>query len=443
MFRSAALCAAALVMIFAAQGSAQGSASGDTPQRETIDRIIAVVGDKVILASELASQMQLAALQGGKQPRTQADVEKLQQEVLDQMISDQLFLIAAEQDTTIKVRDDEVNQALDEHIARVAGNFDSNEQFEAALAAEGLTVRDLKKRYRDDIKGQILKQRFIGRKLQSVSVSRHEVEEFFNNYQDSIPAQPEAVKLAHILLEVKPSQQVEDSVRDEAADLRQRVLDGADFATISSQYSSGGSGANGGDLGWVSRDDVVEEFARAAFNLNKGDISGVIRTQFGYHVIKCEGRQGDRSHLRHILLAVTPTHDDTVRTERLADSLLTLARDGQDFAQLAKAFSDDNNTRARGGELGWFAIKDMPQEFAAAVRGWKTPGEFKGPIGSQYGLHILELLDYQSERKYSLDEDYDKIKDMARQEKTAKLIEDWINDFKTKTYVDIRPEDVQ
>ncbi len=425
--------AIALTMGLASPGRAQ--------DRETVDRIIAVVGDKVILASELASQMQLVALQSNQRPRTQAEVDKLQETVLDQMVSDQLFLVAAEQDTSIKVRDDEIDQALDEHIARVAGNFNSNEEFEAALANEGLTVRDLKKRYRDDIKGQLLKQRFISRKLGSVSVSRHEVEAFFDNYKDSIPAQPEAVKLAHILLEVKPSQKVEDSVKAEATELRQRVLDGADFATLASQYSSGGSGANGGDLGWVSRDDVVEEFARAAFNLNVGDISGVIRTQFGYHVIKCEGKQNDKLHLRHILLAVTPTAADTAATMRLADSLLTLAQNGEDFAQLAKAFSDDNNTRAKGGELGWFAVKDMPPEFASAIRGWKTPGEVKGPISSQYGIHILKLLDYQPERQYTMKDDFDKIKDMARQEKTAKLIEDWINDFKTKTYIAYYLED--
>ncbi len=415
-------------------------ASASAAERETVDRIVAVVGDKVILASELASQMQLTVLQRGRQPKSEAEIDQLKKDVLDEMISDQLFLVAAEQDTSVNVSDDEVNQALDQHVARISGNFATTEEFEAALAAEGLTLRDLKKRYRDDVRSQLLKQRLIGRRLQSVSVSRHEVEEFYNQFRDSLPAQPEAVKLAHILLAVAPSEKVEDSVQAVAADLRQQVLDGADFGAISTRYSSRGAGANGGDLGWISRDDVVEDFARAAFSLQPGDVSGVIRTQFGYHVIKCEDRRDEQVKLRHILLAVPPTREDTVRTAEVADSLIAELSSGADFAQLAKAFSADDNTRAKGGELGWYAIADLPKDFASAVRDWQTPGETRGPILSEFGIHILKLLDYQAERTFTIDQDYDRVKDMARQEKTARLIEKWVDDIKARTYIDYRLE---
>ncbi len=405
-------------------------------ERETVDKIIAVVGDRVILASELTGQVQLAALQSGHQPKTEAELEKLKTEILDQMISDQLFLLAAQEDTSISVRDEEVDQALDDHIARISQNFDSNDEFLRALAAEGLTVRELKRRYRQDVENQILKQRYIQKKLASVAISRHEVEEFYAAYSDSLPVQPEAVKLAHILLKIEPSRQIEDSVAALAAELRRQVLNGADFAAISSQYSSLGAGANGGDLGFVSREDVVPEFARAAFNLSVGDISGVIRTQFGYHVIKCEGEQGTRLHLRHILLAVEPSAEDTQKVMTLADSLLQEARSGADFAQMAKIFSADNNSRAQGGELGWFAIADLPPVFAAAAAGWKTPGEYKGPILSEYGVHILKLLDYREEHPLTLEEDYDDIKEMARQQKTARMIDEWIADLKKKTHIE-------
>jgi peptidyl-prolyl cis-trans isomerase SurA len=409
--------------------------------REVIDRIVAIVGNRVILASELASQIQLQAFQTGRQPKTKEELQQMQNEVLEQMISDQLFLMAAQEDTSITVRPEEVEQALDDHIARVAQGFESNEKFLEALAAEELTIRDLKKQYRSEIENQILKQRFIQKKLSSISVSRREVEDFYKKYKDSIPGQPEAVKLAHILIPIEPSQRVEDSVKELAMELRRRVLEGADFAAISAQYSSMGAGANGGDLGYVSREDVVPEFARAAFKLSVGDISGVIRTQFGYHIIKCEGKKGDRLKLRHNLLAVEPSGEDTMRAIRLADSLLQEARNGADFAQLAKMFSADNETRAQGGELGWFATEQLPAEFAAEVSGWKTPGEYKGPIQSQFGLHILKLLDYQPARQFTLKDDYDRIKEMARQQKAAKVIEEWISKIKKKTYIEYRLAD--
>ncbi len=407
-------------------------------ERDVVDKIIVVVGDRVILASELASQIQLYAFQSGIQPKTEAEIQKLQEDILEQMINDQLFLLEAKQDTSVSVRPEEIEQALDEHVTRVAGNFDSQEAFIDALTAEGMTVRELKKKYRNDIENQLLRQRYIQRKLYSVSVSRHEVEEFYDQFRDSIPSQPEAAKLAHILIVYKPSQGVEDSVQALASSLRQKILDGADFAAIAAQHSSMGAGANGGDLGFVGRDDVVPEFARAAFNLSVGDISGVIRTQFGYHVIECEDKKGERLHLRHLLLAVEPSAADSQVTLQLSDSLLQAARSGNDFAEMAKTFSDDNDTRATGGELGWFAVSQLPAEFATEVIGWKNPGEYRGPVESRFGLHVLELLDYQEEKKFDLENDFDKIKELARQDKTGRMVDRWIEEIKAKTYIDYR-----
>ncbi|MEA2031442.1 MAG: peptidylprolyl isomerase [candidate division Zixibacteria bacterium] len=407
-------------------------------QRETVDKIAAVVGDKIILASEVAGQVQLIALQSKQQPRNEEELEQLKTDVLEQMISDRLFLVEAEKDTSISLRSEEIDQALEEQVARVAQQFPSNKDFLDALATEGLTLRELKKQYRKDIEKQLLKQKFIAKRLQSVSISKHEVEGFFNEYKDSIPSQPEALNLAHILIPIKPSQQIEDSVKEYGKELRQMVLDGADFATISAQHSSLGAGANGGDLGFISRDDVVPEFSRAAFNLSIGDISGVVRTQFGYHIIKCEGKRGDRLWLRHILLAIQPSAEDTIRVRALADSLLQEARNGGDFAAMAKAFSSDNSTTAQGGELGWFAVSELPVEFYSEVTNWKTPGEYRGPVLSEFGLHILKLVDYQEERQYNIIDDFDKLKELARQEKTSKLIEEWIEEIKEHTYIEYK-----
>jgi peptidyl-prolyl cis-trans isomerase SurA len=408
---------------------------------ETVDKIVAVVGNEVILASELAGQVQMYVFQSGQKPKNEEELKKIQDEILEQMIFDKLFLQEAKQDTTITVRPEEVDIALDEHIANVAKNFGSDQEFMDALANEGLTLRALRKQYRSEIENQLLKNRLIQSKLYTVSVSKHEVEEFYKKFKDSIPDQPEAVKLAHILLTFTASKEIEDSVRNRAAELRQKVLDGADFATISAQYSSMGAGANGGDLGYIRREDVVPEFARAAFSLNVGDISGVIRTQFGYHVIKCEGKQDDRLKLRHILLAVQPSPEDSARTYQLADSLIDEARTNNNFAELAKTFSADNDTRASGGELGWFATANLPPDFADAVKGWKTPGEYRGPVKTRFGLHILKLVDYRPDKKYTLQGDYDEIKQLARQEKTGRMVDKWIAEIKDKTYIDYRLTD--
>ncbi len=404
-------------------------------EREVVDRIVAVVGDEVILGSELASQIQWQIFQTEQQPRNQSELEKLQKQVIEEMVSDRLFLIAAKRDTSIQLREEEVNAALNERVATVADNFPSHDAFLAALEAEGLTLRDLRRRFRSEVQNQLLKQRFIQRKLWDVNISRHEVEQFYRQFKDSLPSQPEAVKLAHILLSVAPSSKIEDSVRARAEELRRQILGGADFATISARHSSMGAGAAGGDLGFVAREDVVAEFARAAFSLQVGDISGVVRTQYGFHIIKCEGIRDDRRHLRHVLLAVEPTQKDTARVLGLADSLVTAIREGASFEETAKVFSADDDTRAQGGELGWFAINNMPPQFQQAVAGWRTPGEVRGPIETQFGIHILKLLDYQPPKVFTLEEDYDRIKELARQDKTGEIVDEWIEDLKDETYI--------
>ncbi|MCK4632799.1 MAG: SurA N-terminal domain-containing protein, partial [candidate division Zixibacteria bacterium] len=221
------------VLVLVAVGTA-------TAQRDVVDKIAVVVGDRVILSSELTAQVQLYAFQGGRQVNTEDELRELENEVLQQMITEQLFLIEARQDTSITIRPEEIEQALDEHITRIAGNFDSEQAFLDALAAEGLNVRELRKKYRTDVENQLLRQRFIQRKLYSVSVSRREVEGFYEKFKDSIPAQPEGVKLAHILKAFAPSPAVEDSIKNRALELRQMILDGADFATLAVQYSSMG-----------------------------------------------------------------------------------------------------------------------------------------------------------------------------------------------------------
>lgn len=411
-------------------------------QREVVDKIVAVVGDQVILASELAGQIQFTALQTGRQPRSEREVEELQDEVLEQMISDQLFLVAARQDTTISVRDDEVESALDDRVATISKNFPTEQAFLDALAAEGITLRELRKRFKAEVKNQILKQRFIQKKLSSVSISRHEVKQFYNEFRDSIPVQPEAAKLAHVLLGIKPSTEVEDSIKQIATRLRQEILDGAEFADISSEHSSLGAGADGGDLGWISREDVVDEFARAAFQLQVGDISGVVRTPFGFHVIKCEDKRNDQLKLRHLLLAVSPSGEDTSRVYELADSLLQSLRDGSSFEETAKIFSVDNETRALGGELGWFAMDNLPPEFATAIVGWNTPGEYRGPVTTQFGVHLFKLLEYQAEKEYTLEDDFDTLKELARQDKTGRLVDKWIDQIKTQTHIENRLDEI-
>jgi len=406
---------------------------------EPIEGIIAVVGGDPIMISELAAQMQMVAIQQGIKPQSQEEVDRFQQDILNQMISERLFLAEARKDTSIRVSADEIEQTLEEHIAKTASQFPSEDQFLQQLAAEGLTLHTFKKQLRPEIENQLMKQRLVGSKLASVSVSRQEVFDFYENFKDSIPIQPEAIRLAHILITFQPSGATEDSVLKLAEKVRTNVVAGADFATVAATHSSGPSALNGGDLGFVSRGDVVDEFGRVAFNLSPGDVSGAVRTQFGYHIIKCEEIKGKKAHLRHILFDVSPTAFDSALSYQLVDSLVNEINQGTDFKELAKIFSADDDSRRQGGELGWFSITDLPAGFATVLDKLTENDAVYGPALSEYGLHILKRLDRTEEKSLNPESDFDQIREMARQMKSSEMVDKWLAEIKERTYYEIRP----
>ena len=144
-------------------------------QREMLDKVAVVVGEEVILVSEIASQIQMFVLQTGKKPSSEEELRKMENEIIDQMISDRLFLIAAQKDTSLSVREAEIETALEEQIAQMSQNFPNDDAFLNALAEEGITLRELKKKYRADAENQLLKQKYIQSRIYNVSVSKFPV----------------------------------------------------------------------------------------------------------------------------------------------------------------------------------------------------------------------------------------------------------------------------
>jgi len=403
---------------------------------ETVERIAAVVGDRAILASELASQVQMVMIQAG--PDAKLDPKELARDILRDMVNDELILSAARDDTTITVSPEEVESALDEHIASLVSRFASEDEFLAQLSREGFTKRSYEKRLSTQFKDQILKQKIIGKRLSSVTVSRQEVEEFYKQYRDSLPEISPRVRLAHILISFNPSPTTEDSLRQLAEKARELAVGGTDFADVAGQF---GPGVVGGRIGRISREDLVPEFARAAFNLQPGSISGPVRTDYGWHIIKSHGRSGDTVDVSQILFPVVASAVDSARATTLVDSIYQALQGGADFRETAKAYSDDDSTRGVGGEMESMDESQLRPEFIAALDAVQ-PGQITTPVESQLGYHILKLLDRTPGRPLGMEQDFDVIRNMARQQKVAHLVSKWVDDLKKKVYVDIRSVDI-
>jgi len=313
--------------------------------QEVMDGIVAVVDKEIILQSELFSQVQLYALQNRIELRTQEELHRLQRQLLDRMIDDKLLLVQAEKDTSLKVTDREVNEALDQHIRQIRQQFVSQEEFERQLAKEGFTELKLRRKYKEEVKNQILKEKLVDVRLRQVKLSNMEVREFHQTHKDSLPKRPESIRLAHLLVSVEPSEATVEAIKNLATRVLELARSGADFSELAAEYSDDPSSERGGDLGFFSPGDMVPEFELALSALKPGEISGLVRTQFGYHIIKLEQRAGEKVRARHILFMLKPSRGDESRALRLADSLYQLVQTGGEFSKLARDFSDDSDSR--------------------------------------------------------------------------------------------------
>jgi peptidyl-prolyl cis-trans isomerase SurA len=408
-------------------------------ERELVDKIAAVVGDQIILVSEVDFQMQMFMMQQKDQNLTPAAADSLRKLLLNQMIADKLMLVEAQKDTSIHATDEQVEAALQDKIEELRSRFPSEKEFEAQMRLEGLNLRELKAKFRREVKNQLIRDRYVSQFLSKVNVTTAEVRDFYDRYKDSLPSQPAAIKLAHILIPIEPSGATLDTALEKAKKVKKLLDEGGDFTTLAQLYSEDkGTASNGGDLGFFERGTFLKEFEDKAFSMKPGEISEPFKTNLGYHIIKIEDKLPDRIHARHILFITNPSQADEERALHLADSLRQLLVDGKaDFTELVKEYSADEETKKEGGVLDWFAVDRLSPEFKTALQGLKV-GDYSLPTKSEYGYHILQILERQDARAMNLQDDWDRLKDFARREKSDQVLQDWVEKAKQKIYVDVR-----
>ncbi|MBD3217697.1 MAG: hypothetical protein GF310_05420 [candidate division Zixibacteria bacterium] len=415
------------------------SASAFGQKRELVDKIAAVVGDEIILVSELDFQLQMFLMQMENPNLTPAEADSLREIILQQMVTDKLLLVEAQKDTTLNIKEEQIEQALQQKIEELRSRFPTEAEFEAQMRLEGLNIRELKAKFRREVRNQLIRDRYVQRFMADVTVTSAEVREFYEMYRDSLPSQPEAIKLSHILLNIEASGATLDSARMKAEKVKKLLDEGGDFTTLAQLYSEDqGTAASGGDLGYFEKGTLFREFEDKVFSLEPGQISEPFKTRLGYHVIKVEDKLPDRVHARHILFRTEPSQEDEQRVLALADSLHNVLADGNaEFTELVKEYSDDGDTKKQGGELGWFAVDKLTPEFKTAVAGLEA-GEISEPTVSDFGYHLLKVLDRQDSRAMSLEEDWDRLREFAKRQKSDIVLQEWLEEAKEKIYVDIR-----
>jgi peptidyl-prolyl cis-trans isomerase SurA len=405
-------------------------------QEEVLDKIVAVVQDEIITKSELDVRAAYVATRMNANPNDPAFKER----VLEQMIDEKLLYVQAKLDS-IEVTDEQIDRQLDMQMNYFIQQYGSKERVEQVY---GMSIERIKREFREDVKKDLMAQMVQQQKFGNVDVTRREVYEFYNEYKDSLGLIPEKLTISHIFINPQNNKRLQKKAYEFAKSLLDSLKNGADFGELARKYSDDpGSASDGGNLGWAKRGLFYPEFEAAAFSLNKGEISGIVKTPVGYHIIQLLDKRGESINTRHILIKIKS--DD--KADLKAIEFLTEIRDSivngfNTFEYYAQKYSDDKESAKFGGKLGTFEVSKLDKQTRDAVYKLKE-GEISYPKRldinrTTYGFHIVRLDKRVLEHKPDPEIDYDDIKQLAILRKKQKLYNDWLKEIKSRIYWEIR-----
>ena len=437
----------ALVFLFMADGFSEAA-------EQIIDRIVAVVGDEVILLSDVQHNLNVQMMNRNLDTNSSPQIlRQLQQEVLRDMIDQKLLLEKARRDSIVADPRD-VDQFMNQHLLELKQQLGSEEAYQQALQENGFTEQQLRYMFRVMAEKNVLEQMLLQEIKRQISVTPQELELWYTAHKDSLPSIPEQFKLSHLMIVPKVSASKELEIRKKLEEIRDRVRAGEDFSELAKQYSEDPVTAPmGGDVGYFQRGVMIEEFTDVAFSLKPGEVSDIIKTFYGLHILKVDdkrivtderGRQVEEVKARHILLRLEPNAGDEEETVQKLKNIRTRIMNGEvTFEDMAKQYSEDNDSRDLGGKLNWQTQESLqnvqlPQFYAEAEK--LKPGEISEPFKTRYGYHILRVDEHKPEHVINLKEDRNLIEGQLYQEKTMKELDRILGELRGETYVDVRLE---
>lgn len=411
-----------------------------------IDKVIAMVDNNIILHSDIENQMELL----GYKPEER---EEGRCQLLDQMLVNKLLVAQAIKDS-IPMSEEEVEDELDRKVNYYVNMAGSTEAFESYY---NKSIDQIKDDFREDIKDQLLAGRMRNKIVGELTVTPSEVRDFFFKIpSDSLPFFNTEFEVSQIVIDAQISDFQKEYARKTTSDLRDRLLAGESFELLASLYSQDpGSAENGGELGMVPRGTFVKEFDAAAYKLKKDEVSEIVETQFGFHILQLIERRGDLINIRHILIKPKSVSNDLIKARNILDTVklkvLKLHKDSLTFLQAVNKYSEDELSKSAGGRLinkenGGTIIesKDMDPTVLFIVDTMKV-GAISDPVpymkedGTQ-GYRILRLDSKTPPHKANLEQDYDKLQNATKSNKENEEILKWIRKNGRKSYIMIAPE---
>ena len=407
-------------------------------QEQVIDEVVAVVGANYVLQSDIEAQYMQFRMQGGI-----TDARATRCQILEDLLFQKLLLNQAELDS-VQITDDQVEQTMDARFRYYLQQFGSQEKLEQYYKKSMLQLRE---EFKTPVREQLMVDEVQQKLVTDLKVTPSEVRAFFNSLpKDSIPMIDTEYELGQIVKEPAINKEELEATRERLRTLRDRIVKGENFNTLAVLYSEDpGSSKKGGEIGLMTRGTLYPEYEAAAFGLKKGEISEIIKSKAGYHIIQLIERRGEQINTRHILLLPKISEADIIKASRLLDSVAGLIRDKKmTFEEAALKYSDDpgkingavmlnettGNTRFIAGQLDpkiFFSIDKL------------QPGEVSRPINmmneeGKQSVNLYMLKTRTEPHRASLKEDYSTVQEWALNKKRGETINKWIGDKISKTY---------
>ncbi|AMO97020.1 PPIC-type PPIASE domain protein [Collimonas fungivorans] len=413
---------------------------------QTVDAIVAVVNTDVITQQELAKRMSDVVQRMRAQNIELPPVAELQKQLLERMILERAEVqLAKENGLSV----DDV--MLDRAISRIAEqNKLSMGDFQKQLAQDKIPYASFREEIRQEMLLQRLREREVDNKIQ---ISESEVDNYISA-ESANKQTAQELDLAQILVRVPENASAEQIAQraKRAEEAMQQIKSGGNFAAVAAAYSDASDALTGGDMGWRAQDRLPALFVEAVANLNPGQVSSILKSANGFHIIKLVNKRAaaaaaatdtaaapvQQTHVRHILIKVTPTVTATEARRRLADLKERIDNKAATFEDLAKLYSNDLSA-SKGGDLGWVYPGDTVPEFERAMDALK-PGQISDPIESPFGYHLIQVVERKA-NDVSKERQRLTARMAIRERKTEEATNDWLRQLRDRTYVEYRGDD--
>jgi peptidyl-prolyl cis-trans isomerase SurA len=413
---------------------------------QVIDQIAAVVGNNVIMHSEIVMEFKQLKKEFGQEVHDSFVCSILRQRMLDNVLLHKAII------DSVMIAEDRVEHELERRIRYFAQQFGGIRNMEDFY---GKSIAKIKDDNREKIRQNLIITEMQQKALKDVKVSPNDVRKFFNNIpEDSLPYYSAEVEVSQIVYEPKVSDDAKKIAYDKISELRERIINGDNFSTLAIIYSDDkGSAVNGGELGFFTRGDMVPEFEAAAFKLKPDSISRVIESKYGYHILKLVDRKGENINVRHILIRPQIFKSDIQRAKEVLDSIIWMVKiDSMTFENAAKKFSDDPSTKGNGGFITEpntgttrIPIDELDQSIYFRIESM-NPGDISEPelitIPGPDRQQVWRVFYMKSEIKphqANLKDDYQKFQALALQDKQAKALNNYIERARKGVYIRVSP----